>query len=88
MGTQHSLPLGHAPAAPAPVLGDCGHCGTPATVRTLSADVVACAACWAATLRGELVRRCPNCAGGRRRAGCHECRGRGVVYVPREVNDV
>lgn len=69
---QHALPLG-ATKAPAPqVLGACGHCGRPATERTLVADVVCCAGCWAATLRGDRIERSGN----------------GVIYIPRKEGEV
>lgn len=82
---QRVFSFGAEPAVPSRVLGPCAHCAAPATQTTLAPGVVSCNDCWAATLRGEVVRRCEVC-GGRRRAGCHGCRGRGVVYVPREVD--
>ena len=85
MGRQPALPFAIAPRAAPRVLGACGHCGAPATQATLASNVVCCADCWAATLRGEVVRRCAVCGGGERKhRGCHGCRGRGVVYVPRD----
>lgn len=86
---QHALPLG-ATKDPAPqVIGACGHCGRPATERTLAADVVCCGPCWSATLRGERVVKCSFCGGGpRARTGCHGCKGRGVIYIPHEEGEV
>lgn len=85
---QRVFSFGAEHTAPARVLGRCAHCGDPATQTTITPDVVCCTPCWAATLRGEVVRRCPVCGGGdRKHRGCHGCKGRGVVYAPREESD-